>query len=426
MENDIETNVTNSLKTEFFSKQETIDYIDNKFDTKVDKVDGFGLSANNFSDNYKNMLDDLDLSDIVRDSNYIHTDNNLTNELKNKINSMTNDVNYIGFFNDLSARDAYPSELINGYWCVINSDSDHENKKTKYYYSNEWIFDGYYNDATIILDDTSITESTAWSSKKINDELTLKANKLDTDNSISLINDKLDKKIELSNLKAGSNISIDTDQYGNATISSTSASTSTGGTTNYELLSNKPKINGISVMGNKTSKDLKLLDITYASEVNENSVKLADKAKEIDIEGQLTGSAQYYGIGNGGTNVDNTMKLRPFPVGTSTERIETLDFAILTKDVSQSIPFVREIPTVNCFVQAFKQEESELNVTDVFEDYNNELVSNCSENVICDENGLSIKDEYEINNNGINSDGFYEIKLGKFIEINDILSEVNK
>ena len=63
MENDIETNVTNSLKTEFFSKQETIDYINNKFDTKVDKVDGFGLSANNFSDNYKNMLDDLDLAD---------------------------------------------------------------------------------------------------------------------------------------------------------------------------------------------------------------------------------------------------------------------------------------------------------------------------------------------------------------------------
>ena len=40
-----------------------------------------------------------------------------------------------------------------------------------------------------------------------------------------------------------------------------------------------------------------------------------------------------------------------------------------------SIPFAREIPTVNCFVQAFKQEEAELNITDVFEDYNNELVS---------------------------------------------------
>ena len=153
----------------------------------------------------------------------------------------------------------------------------------------------------------------------------------------------------------------------------------------------------------------------YASDNNEGSVKLADKAKEIDIEGQLDGNAKYYGVASGGTNADNTLKLRPFPVGLATERIETLDFEILTKDVPQSIPFTREIPTVNCFVQAFKQEESELNITETFEDYSNENVSNHSENVTCNENGLSIKDEYKYNSY-LNSDDYYE---SEEININD-------
>ena len=158
----------------------------------------------------------------------------------------------------------------------------------------------------------------------------------------------------------------------------------------------------------------------YASDNNEGSVKLADKAKEVDVEGQLDGSAKYYGVANGGTSEDNTLKLRPFPVGTSTERIETLDFEILTKDVPQSIPFTREIPTVNCFVQAFKQEDSELNVTDVFEDYNNELVSNHTENVTCDTNiGLSIKDTYEYSSSLNNYDCYEseEINVNDYIEL---------
>ena len=182
------------------------------------------------------------------------------------------------------------------------------------------------------------------------------------------------------------------------------------------------EINGITIIGEKTSKDLGLLDSSYASEENEGSVKLADKAKEVDIEGQLDGTAKYYGVANGGTSEDNTLKLRPFPVGLATERIETLDFEILTKDVPQSIPFAREIPTVNCFVQAFKQEEAELNITDVFEDYNNELVSNHSENINCDvSNGLSINDSYKYNT-GLNGDRLYETNIINKTDFIEILS----
>ena len=85
----IKKEVEDSVKTDFFSKQEAQDYIDNKFDTKVDKVSGMGLSKNSFEDNYKDILDNLDTSKFVIDENYIHTDNNLTNELKDKILATT-------------------------------------------------------------------------------------------------------------------------------------------------------------------------------------------------------------------------------------------------------------------------------------------------------------------------------------------------
>ena len=425
----IKKEVEDSVKTDFFSKQETKDYIDNKLDTKVDKVSGMGLSKNSFEDNYKNILDNLETSKFVIDENYVHTDNNLTNELKDKILATTGGTSYVGLFEDLNERDSYSKPLVSGYWCAINNDTSHENKKTKYYYNGtEWIFDGYYSDTSITLDDSAISGSdVSWSVDKLTNEYNKKANQSDVNASISEINTKLDKKLEVNNLKSGQNIDIDVDSLGNLTINSTaSGGTSTGGTTDYELLSNKPKINGITAIGDKTAKDLKLLDSSYASTENEGSVKMADKAKEIDIEGQLDGTAKYYGVGNGGTSDDNTLKLRPFPVGTATERIDTLTFDILTKDVPQSIPFAREIPDVNCFVQAFKQEEAETNANGVFEDYSNENVSNHSENVVCGGNGLSIKGEYEINNNGINSDGLYKIKIGDFINIKSIKAEVNE
>lgn len=425
--NNIKKEVEDSVKTDFFSKQETQDYIDNKLDTKVDKVSGMGLSKNSFEDNYKDILDNLDASKFVIDENYVHTDNNFSNIYKQKIDNLTNDSKYIGLFDTKAELDAYNTDLTTGLWGSVLVDETQGNKKTKYIYDGtQFVFAGYYSDDSFLIDDSATdSESLGWSSKKLTTELNKKANKLDVDTSINEINDKLDKKLEITNLKAGTNISIDVDQYGNATFNSTaSGSSTTGGTTDYELLSNKPRINNISIIGNKTSKDLGLLDISYASDVNKNSVKMADKAKEIDIEGQLDGNAKYYGVASGGTNEDNTVKLRPFPVGLATERIETLDFEILTKDVPQSIPFAREIPTVNCFVQAFKQEDSELNVTDVFEDYKNELVSNHSENVICDKNnGLSIKDKYEY----FSFDeeiGYYETDINDLLDINSFSCEV--
>ena len=412
----IKKEVEDSVKTDFFSKQENKEYIDSKIGNFVEKEGTKGLSQNDFSDAYKQRLDDLQYA--VTDKNYIHSENNFSNYYKNKIDSLTGSCRYVGLFDDLNARDSYSEPLVDGYWCTVNSDSSHENKRTKYYYSNgSWIFDGLYNSSEVVINDNS-TNSTSetYSANKINTELNKKVDNTE----ITEINNKLDKKLENTDIVAGNNIDIEILTDNKIKINSTTSSSSTtGGTSNYELLSNKPRINNISIIGNKTSKDLGLLDISYASEVNENSVKMADKAKEIDIENQLDGNAKYYGVASGGTDADNILRLRPFPVGLATERIETLTFDILTKDVPQSIPFVREIPTVNCFVQAFKQEDTELNITDVFEDYNNKLVCNHSENVFCGDNGLYIKDEYKIDSR-LNAEGLYEtdiINRNDFIEI---------
>lgn len=422
IESNVTTVVTNNVKADFFSKTDTQEYLDSKISNKVDKVDGYSLSENNFSTTYKNKLDSLDTSNFVEDSSYVHTDNNFSNIYKMKIDNLTNDTKYIGMFDTISDRDSYSGDLIVGLWCSILVDTNYGSKKTKYIYNGiQWIYAGTYSDDTILIDDSATTETNVtWSAYKITNELNLKSNKTEIDANFNSINTELDKKLEVANLKQGTNVSLDVDQYGNITINATGGTGTGNGSNNYELMSNKPKINGITILGNKTSNDLKLLSNSYASTENEGSVKMADKAKMIDVTGQLNGSIQYYGVGNGGALSDTVLKLRPFPVGTITNRIDTLTFDLLTKDVPQSIPFVREIPDVNCFAQAFKKETDSINKTDTFEDYTNELVSNHSENIICDAaNGLSINDIHEYAT-ALNSDGVYEtdiINIDDFTEI---------
>ena len=58
----------------------------------------------------------------------------------------------------------------------------------------------------------------------------------------------------------------------------------------------------------------------------------------------------------------------------------------------------------------------------MFEDYNNELVSNHSENINCDvSNGLSINDSYKYNT-GLNGDRLYETNIINKTDFIEILS----
>lgn len=200
-------------------------------------------------------------------------------------------------------------------------------------------------------------------------------------------------------------------------ITDSTTTTNSGTRINEKIESNKMDIL------NQVKNDY-LDKTTFQSTENEGSVKLADKAKELDVHEQLTGNRQYYGVGDGDTN--NTMKLRPFPTGTITERIDTYTYNNLTQNVSQSIDFVQEIPEVNCFSQAFEYESGEANVEDIFEKYSNDNITLKTKDVICTNDGLKIKDFYETTNNGQNENGFYKIKLSDFVSINNIISEVNE
>lgn len=199
---------------------------------------------------------------------------------------------------------------------------------------------------------------------------------------------------------------------------------------NVGVSSDKSLVEGITY---PTKEDLNnyLDKTTYASRVNEGYVKKAESAKtlELDSSAKLNGNRMYIGTSYGGDADSTEVRLREFPVGSTTDRIDTLTYPILTKDVPQTIEFLKEIPEVNCFAQAFEQEEGTQDVTEVFESYINPLVSNHNDEVICGTtNGLSIKDSYEVTGTLNDGTGFYEINLSgldSFIDIDNITSEVN-
>lgn len=67
-------------------------------DTKVDKITGKGLSTNDFTTQEKTKLANIEAnannyvlpSDVVKDSNYVHTDNNFTTVEKTKLSTLDN------------------------------------------------------------------------------------------------------------------------------------------------------------------------------------------------------------------------------------------------------------------------------------------------------------------------------------------------
>ena len=205
-------------------------------------------------------------ADIVRDADYVHTDNNFDDAYKLKVDSMTGGSVYIGLFNTLADRDTYSDTLVNGMWCSVESDDNYSNKKTKYRYDgSQWLYDGTYMDDTFGIDDNSTTSTNnGWSANKLSEELDKKANIDDIPTKVSeLTNDsdfisstqvdstymktedytgtgttpvnvaetlegltktieELNKSISVDNIIAGENIEITEDGNGILTISSTS------------------------------------------------------------------------------------------------------------------------------------------------------------------------------------------------------------
>lgn len=122
----------------------------------------------------------------------------------------------------------------------------------------------------------------------------------------------------------------------------------------------------------------------------------------------------------------NKVEFCPLPIQNTKETKEPIVFDTLTKDVAAYIELGGEY-TSNC-VQVSEKLEDETNITATLESYTNNLVTYKTDNVICTEDGLKIKDEYTLDNN-LNSDtNLCETKFKKsdFIELIGLTSEVNE
>lgn len=122
----------------------------------------------------------------------------------------------------------------------------------------------------------------------------------------------------------------------------------------------------------------------------------------------------------------NKVEFCPLPVGNTKEPIEPIIFNALTKDVATYIELDGEY-TSNC-VQVSEKLEDETNITVTLESYTNSLVTYKTDNVVCTTNGLSVKDEYILDNTLNDTTGLYETKFnkGEFVELIKLTSEVNE
>lgn len=88
--------------------------------------------------------------------------------------------------------------------------------------------------------------------------------------------------LDSSNVIAGENITIDKTSTG-ITISSTGSS---GGTTNYTRLTNKPQINGVELTGNKNGNDLGLANESEIEKLGNELNQLANDVTNLDTNKQ--------------------------------------------------------------------------------------------------------------------------------------------
>ena len=184
----------------------------------------------------------------------------------------------------------------------------------------------------------------------------------------------------------------------------------------------------------------KFLDkTTYASEINEGSVKLSDEAKTLTgiseenlnkmkemLEALESSNPQQYL----GTNVDNEFGLHYIPTtdsetGNKIEQRVALD--VKSGDVL-TIESVADMQDQKAFIQVFNYVEGEEDTISTLKEFNNANAENFvySEDIVFDDS-CHIKNEYVLNNE-LNSEELYETKLNKneFIELINLTSEVNE
>ena len=159
---------------------------------------------------------------------------------------------------------------------------------------------------------------------------------------------------------------------------------------------------------------------TYASKVNDGSVKLADKALNLS-ESDDAQAFTYYG-----KNKNGEIGFHPFPIGVNDEvhNPQAVKFDVKSGDTI-SVDLLKENKDNDLIVQGYEFVEGARDVSTVLKAFNNTEQENFvyDTNNIDFTNGIHIKNVYSINSTKNTDTSFYEtdiINKSEYLEILNI------
>ena len=183
-------------------------------------------------------------SNFVSDANYVHTDNNYTTTEKNKLNGIASGAE-VNVQSDWSQSDNTKDDYIKNKPTIPSNTSD------------------LNNDSGFITQETDPVFSNSAASGI-------------TSSNISYWNGKQDELVSGTNIKTINNQSI----LGSGDIEISSGGGGTGGTTDYDELVNHPKINGVELVGDKSTSELGIDIPTKISDLENDGYLVTVKTGE--------------------------------------------------------------------------------------------------------------------------------------------------
>lgn len=85
------------------------------------------------------------------------------------ISGLRGQLNYKGFYSSYAEMIAVTDAVLND-WCTT-VDETHEGQKSKYIYNGTWIYSGEVSEASVQIDDASVSSDKVWSSKNTKEKI---------------------------------------------------------------------------------------------------------------------------------------------------------------------------------------------------------------------------------------------------------------
>ncbi len=114
----------------------------------------------------------LVIGENLENSVVLDSENPITSgAVASALEGLRGQLNYKGYYATYEEMSNVIDAVLND-WCTVGSDETHDGQKSKYIYDGtQWVYNGEVAEAQVELDDTTISDSNAWSSKKINETI---------------------------------------------------------------------------------------------------------------------------------------------------------------------------------------------------------------------------------------------------------------